>query len=150
MQSENSKAMLYTGRVVSVLVILFMLFDGTIKVLRLAAAVEGTVQVGYPASLVVPIGVAALVSIILYAIPQTSVFGAILLTGYLGGATATTVRMENPLFFIPVVIGVLAWGGLFLRDGRLRALIPLRRPKPAEQQTNSRPSVDSSAGRSTL
>ena len=121
--------MLLAGRIVSVLVTLFMLFDGTIKVLRLPAVVEGTIQSGYPASLVVPIGIAALACAILYAIPRTSVLGAILLTGYLGGATATEVRLESPLFLVPIFVGVLAWGGLFWCDERLRALIPLRRRK---------------------
>ena len=128
-QSTTSKKMLWTGRIVSALVIVLMLFDAGIKVLRLPAAVEGTIQVGYPASVVLPIGLVLLVCVVLYAIPRTSILGAILLTGYLGGAVATNVRISSPLLsygLLPAYVGVLAWGGLFLRDERLRQLIPLR------------------------
>jgi hypothetical protein len=122
-----STTMLWAGRILGGLVILFMLFDGVIKVMNLPAAVEGTVRVGYPARLVVTIGVVALACTILYAVPRTSILGAILLTGYLGGATATQVRMEDPWFLFPVAIGGLVWAAIFLRDNRLRTLIPLRR-----------------------
>jgi DoxX-like protein len=94
--------------------------------MKLAPAVEGTARLGYPVGLVVPIGIVLLACIAVYLIPRTSVLGAILLTGYLGGATATQVRLENPWFLFPVGVGVLIWGGLFLRDDRLRALIPVR------------------------
>ena len=124
-----SKGSLWTGRIVTALVFLFMLFDGGIKVLRMAPAVEGTARLGYPTSLVLPIGVVALVCTFLYAIPRTSILGAVLLTGYLGGATATQVRVQDPWFFFPVAIGVMVWVGPFLMDERLRALIPLRSPK---------------------
>jgi hypothetical protein len=126
-----STASLWTGRILSALVFLFMLFDGGIKVLRMAPAVEGTTRLGYPASLVLPIGLAALVCAFLYAIPRTSILGAVLLTGYLGGATATQVRVQDPWFLFPVIIGVMVWVGPFLLDDRLRALIPLRSPKVA-------------------
>ncbi len=128
-QSTASKKMLWAGWIVSGLVIVFMLFDAGIKVLRLPAAVAGAVQVGYPANEVLPIGIVLLVCVVLYAIPRTSVLGAILLTGYLGGAVATNVRISSPLLsygLLPAYIGVLVWGGLFLRDERLRQLIPLR------------------------
>jgi hypothetical protein len=125
-QAAGPKTMLWTGRIISALIVLFMIFDGGIKVMKLAPAVEGTVRLGYPAALVVPIGIAALVSVVLYAIPRTSVLGAILLTGYLGGATATQVRVQDPWFLFPIVIGVLVWAGIFSRDDRLRTLIPLR------------------------
>ncbi|MGB8889108.1 MAG: DoxX family protein [Candidatus Korobacteraceae bacterium] len=128
-QSTASKKMIWTGRIVSALVIVLMLFDATIKVLRLPAAVAGAVQVGYPANVVLPIGIVLLVCVVLYAIPRTSILGAILLTGYLGGAVATNVRISSPLLsygLLPAYIGVLAWGGLFLRDESLRQLIPLR------------------------
>ena len=124
-----SKGSLWTGRIVTALVFLFMLFDGGIKVLRMAPAVEGTARLGYPTSLVLPIGLVALVCTFLYAIPRTSILGAVLLTGYLGGATATQVRVQDPWFFFPVAIGVMVWVGPFLMDERLRALIPLRSPK---------------------
>ncbi len=119
---------LWAGRIVSALAVLFLLFDGVIKVMRLTPAVEGTARLGYPESLVLGIGILALVCTVVYAIPRTSILGAILLTGYLGGATATQVRVGADLFSVlfPGFLGVLLWGGLFLRDDRLRALIPLR------------------------
>jgi len=125
-----SKTSIWPGRIISALVVIFLLFDSTIKVLKLAAAVEGTVQAGYPATAVQPIGIVLLVCILLYVTPRTSILGAILLTGYLGGATATMVRISNPWFLFPVVVGVLAWLGIFLRDERLRTLIPLRMSTP--------------------
>jgi hypothetical protein len=117
----------WTGRTVSGLVGLFLLFDGLAKVMRAQPSVEGTMQLGYPDGLVVPIGLTLLVCTAVYVIPRTSVLGAILLTGYLGGATATHVRAQDPNFFFPLTFGVLVWVGLFLRDDRLRALIPWRR-----------------------
>lgn len=129
--TNPSKKLYWTGCIISALVVLFMLFDSVIKVLKLTLAVEGTVQLGYPESVVFGIGLAALICTVLYAVPRTSVLGAILLTGYLGGAVATHVRVGNPVFthlLFPVYVAVLAWAGLFLRDdGRLRALFPLRR-----------------------
>ena len=91
---------------------------------------EGTVKLGYPETVIVPLGIILLTCTILYVIPRTSVLGAILLTGYLGGAVATHVRVGDPLFthvLFPVYLGVLIWGGLYLRDDRLPALIPLKR-----------------------
>ena len=124
-----SPKMVWAGRIISALTILFLLFDSIIKVLALAPAVETTTQLGYAENLVLVIGVIELTSLVLYMIPQTSVLGAILLTGHLGGAIATQMRAGSDLFSIvfPIIIGVLLWGGLFLRDDRLRALIPLRR-----------------------
>jgi len=122
-----SKATIWSGRIISGLVTLFLLFDSAIKVLALPAAVEGTIRVGYPANVVRPIGIVLLACVVLYLIPRTTILGGILLTGYLGGATATMVRMSDSWFFLPIVTGVLAWLGIFLRDERLRTLIPLRR-----------------------
>jgi len=122
----QSKKMLWTGRIISGLVILFMIVDSVGKVMKFAPYLEGTVRVGYPASLVVPLGIVLLICTVVYAIPITSVLGAILLTGYLGGATATHVRVGQPFWF-PVMMGVLLWAALFLREERLRALIPLRK-----------------------
>ena len=122
----QSKAALWTGRIISALIVLFMLVDGGAKVIKFKPYVDGTVRAGYPASLVVPLGIVGLVCTIVFAIPHTSVLGAILLTGYLGGATATHVRVGQPFWF-PVIMGVLVWAGPFLREERLRALIPLRR-----------------------
>ena len=124
---------IWAGRNLSGLVALFLLFDGVVKVIELPLAVEGTTQLGYPASTVVGIGVAELVCVIIYVIPQTAVFGAILLTGYLGGAIATHVRAGSPLWshvLFPIYVAVLVWGGLFLRSRRLRALIPVQRSEP--------------------
>jgi hypothetical protein len=131
MQSVNqtssvSKTSLWAGRIISALVALFLLFDSTIKILKLAPAVEGTVRAGYPASVVFPLGIVLLACVAAYVIPRTSVLGAILLTGYLGGATATMVRVQDPWFLFPVGLGVLVWAGIFLRDDQLRTLIPLR------------------------
>jgi hypothetical protein len=121
---------LWGGRVLSALAILFLLFDSVIKVLKLSAAVDGTVQLGYPEGVVVGIGIIELVCLALYVIPRTSVLGAILFTGYLGGAIATHVRIGSPLVthtLFPIYVAALIWGGLILREDRLRALIPLRR-----------------------
>ena len=114
-------------RILAGLVIVFLLVDGAGKVLRLAPYVEGTAKVGYPAGCLVPLGIVLLVSTVLYAVPRTAVLGAILLTAYLGGATATHVRLGQP-FFMPVLFGVIIWGCLYLRDARLRALVPLQTP----------------------
>jgi hypothetical protein len=121
-----SKKRQWAGRITSALVVLFLLFDCSLKLLRLAPAMEANARLGYPASVILPIGITELTCVILFIIPRISILGAILLTGYLGGATATQVRLQDPWFFFPVLIGVLTWGGLFLRDERLRALIPLR------------------------
>jgi hypothetical protein len=102
-----------------------MIFDGGVKVLKLAPAVEGTAKLGYPASIVFPLGIVALACTALYAIPRTSVLGAILLTGYLGGATATQVRVGSTSYLFPVVLGILLWLGIYLRDIRVRGLVPL-------------------------
>jgi len=105
----------------------FLLVDGIMKMMKAPVAVEGSMQLGYPESVVVGIGVLLLVCTFLYAIPRTSILGAVLLTGYLGGAIATQVRVGNPLFsrvLFPVYVGVMVWGGLFLRDSRLRGLLP--------------------------
>jgi hypothetical protein len=126
----ESKKRLWAGRIMSGLATLFLLLDAVMKVIKARVAVEGTVQVGYPESTVVGIGVSLLVSTLLYAIPRTSVLGAILVTGYLGGAVATNVRVSAPLFsyiLTPVYVGVLVWGGLYLRDERVRAMVPVRR-----------------------
>jgi len=103
--------------------------DSIMKLVKPEPVVKATVELGYPESVIMTIGIVLLVCVILYVIPRTSVLGAILLTGYLGGAIATHVRVGNPLFshiLFPVYLAVLVWGGLFLRDPRLRALIPLR------------------------
>ncbi len=121
-----SKKRLWAGRILSALPVLMLLFSGVMKLMKPAPVVQGFAHFGYPDSFALCIGILELACTVVYVIPRTSVLGAILLTGYLGGATATHVRIGEALFIIPVILGVLVWGGLFLRDDRLRALIPLR------------------------
>jgi len=118
----------WTGIVIGVWVVLFLAFDAAVKLLGLDVAVEGTTRLGYPASLVVTIGWVELVCLLAYVIPRTAPIGALLLTGYLGGATATQVRVEDPWFLFPVGVGVLVWGALWLRDPRIA---PIFTPQPA-------------------
>ena len=127
--ARMSTTTLWTGRLLSAFVILFLLLDYTMKVLNLPAAIEATTGLGYPEAAVRGIGVLGLVCLTLYALPRSAVLGAILLTGYLGGAVATHVQSESTLFsaLFPAVFGLFLWGGLFLRDERLRALLPLSR-----------------------
>ena len=119
-----SRVALWSGRVLGFLVALLMIFSAVMKLLKPAKIVEGFAHFGYPESTIIPLGIAELVCAILYLIPQTSVLGAVLLTGYLGGATATNLRVGDA-YFPPVIVGIVAWGALFLRDRRLRALLPL-------------------------
>ena len=124
-----SKKQLWAGRILTALPVLFLLVDGAMKLFSPAPVVEGMIKLGYPLSLTTTIGIILLISVVLYAIPRTSVLGAILLTGYLGGAVASNVRVGNPLFgyiLAPVYVALFIWGGLYFRDERLRALIPLR------------------------
>lgn len=119
-----SKAVLWAGRIMSALVILFLLVDGAIKLIPLDIVVETSEQLGLPAGLARVLGALTLVSTILYAMPRTSVRGAILLTGYLGGAIATHLRAGSPIFthlLFGLYLGLLIWGGLYLRDDRLRS-----------------------------
>jgi len=125
-----SGATLWTGRILSGLVVLFLLFDGAIKVVELDVVKQTLAELGYPVQVAFGLGVLTLAIGVLYAIPSTSVLGAILLTGLLGGAMATHLRVGSPVFshlLFGLYIGLMAWGGLFLRDDRLRALLPLRR-----------------------
>src|SRR5262249_21669655 len=119
----------WVGRVLSGLAVVFLLFDATVKLLELPMAVEATTQLGYPASVVIPLGLIEVGCLIAYLVPRASVLGAILWTGYLGGAVATQVRVGSPLFsqtLFPVYIAALLWAGLWLRHPRLRAALPLR------------------------
>lgn len=118
------------GFVLSGLVILFMLMDSTMKLLQLPIVLEKGAELGWPAASALPLGLVLLACTALYALPQTSVLGAVLLTGYLGGAVATHVRIGSPLFshdLFGVYLGVILWAALYFRDPRIRALIPLRR-----------------------
>ena len=123
-----SNARLWASRIMSGLPALFLLVDGGMKLFKPPVVVEATLQLGYPESAIAGIGVVLLISTILYLIPRTSVLGAILLTGYLGGAVATHVRVSAVPFNIlfPVVFGALLWGGLWLRNRCLQNLLPLR------------------------
>jgi hypothetical protein len=129
----GSTKKLWAGRIMSGLAILFLLFDAIIKFVKPAPApvAQAFSQLGYPAGLAANIGIILLVCVVVYAIPRTSILGAILLTGYLGGAIASHVRVGNPLFshvLFPTYVALLIWGGLYLRDDRLRTLIPFRDP----------------------
>jgi hypothetical protein len=118
------------GRILSTLAVLFLAFDASMKLLRLPQALDGTVALGYPAAVLLPLGIVQLLCLILYVTPRTSVLGAILWTGYLGGAVATHVRLGNPLFshiLFPTYVAALLWLGLWLRDARLRSLLPFSR-----------------------
>lgn len=120
-----SNKMLWAGRIASALPVLMLLLSGVMKLVKSAPVVEGFAHLGYAENLALGIGIVEIICTIVYVVPRTSVLGAILLTGYLGGATATHVRVSES-FFTPVILGVLVWGGLFLRDARLRVLLPLR------------------------
>lgn len=130
--------MIIIGYVFSVLAVLFLLMDAVVKLVSLEMVLDINRKLGYPNSALVPIGIVLLICTVLYAIPKTSVLGAILLTAHLGGAIATHVRVSSPQtnqgfggepfsIIFPVIIGLFIWGGLYLRDGRLRALIPLKK-----------------------
>jgi hypothetical protein len=125
---NESKKQLWTGRVMSAVVVLFLLFDAIAKLLRVPAVVEGTAKVGYPDSSIQVLGVILLICTLLYAAPPTAVLGAVLLTGYLGGATATHLRIGDPVFshvLFPVYMGAILWAGVLLRRPRLRGVLLL-------------------------
>ncbi len=129
--APTSTASVSIGRVLSGLLIVFLVFDGAIKLVPLQVVTDTMIELGYSGSVDQArlLGVLTLLCTVLYAIPRTSILGAILLTGYLGGAMATHLRIGNPLFthlLFGLYLGVMAWGGLYLRDPRLRALIPFR------------------------
>ncbi len=131
--APTSTASVSIGRVLSGLLIVFLVFDGAIKLVPLQVVTDTMIELGYSGSVDQArlLGVLTLLCTVLYAIPRTSILGAILLTGYLGGAMATHLRIGNPLFthlLFGLYLGAMAWGGLYLRDPRLRALIPFRSP----------------------
>jgi len=128
-QTAPSKKGVWAGHILSGLVVLFLIPDGIIKFIKPAPVIEASAHLGLPLSLANTLGILVLVCTAIYVFPRTSVLGAILLTGYLGGAVATHLRVGDPLFshiLFPTYLGVLLWLGLYLRDARLRALIPLR------------------------
>ena len=121
-----SKKQLWAGRIISALPVLLLLFSGVMKLLKPAPAVQGFAHYGYPENLILVIGILEIACTLVYVIPQTSYLGAILMTAYLGGATASNVRVGDPSYLVTVILGVLVWAGLYLRDPRLRAFLPLR------------------------
>lgn len=123
-----SKPRLWAGRILSALVVLFLVFDGVGKFVKPVQVVEAFARLGLSMNLSVAIGAILLACTVLYAIPHTSTIGAILLTGFFGGAVAIQMRAGSPIFetIFPIIFGVLAWAGIFLRDNRLRTLISLR------------------------
>jgi hypothetical protein len=126
---SQSKKMVWTGRIISGICILFLIVDAVMKLLNTKVSIEGSAQIGWPEDKVVSIGFMLLICTILYVIPGTAILGAILLTAYLGGATAIMLRAGNPghPYFFPVFFGILVWLGLFLRDSKLREMIPLKK-----------------------
>lgn len=118
----------WAGRVLSALAVVFLAFDGAIKLTRVPAVLDATVQLGFPLSSIVPIGLTLLACTLIYVIPRTSVVGSVLLTGYLGGAVAAQVRVGHPLFetVFPIIVATVVWAGVFLRDSRARALLAPR------------------------
>jgi hypothetical protein len=126
---RQSAAARWGGRLLTGIPVAFLVLDGAMKLANVKAVADAMPQLGWPAALAAPLGIILLTCVAAYLIPQTAVLGAILLTGYLGGAVATHVRVGNPLFshvLFPTYIGAMIWGGLFLRDARVRALIPFR------------------------
>lgn len=129
-----TKTQLWTGRILSGIVVLFLSLDGVMKFLAPAPVIEGSGQLGYSADSLPTIGALVLVGVALYLIPRTSVLGAIFLTGFLGGAIASHVRVGNPLFshtLFPAYVAAMMWGGLLLRDPRLRAFLPFAKSSSA-------------------
>jgi hypothetical protein len=126
-EGAPSKRTIWVGWILGAVPVLMLAMSAVMKLARTAQVLEGWAKFGYPEGSLLAIGVTELACAVLYAVPRTAVLGAILATGYLGGATATHVRAGEAVFVAPVVLGILAWGGLFLRDPRLRALLPLRR-----------------------
>lgn len=130
MRTNLSKGRLWTAWIMSGVVALFMLFDSVIKLIKPGPVVEGTLQLGYSEHHIAVIGALGLLPTLLYLFPRTAVFGAVLLTGYFGGVIATHIRMDAPLFthtLFPVYLSVMMWGGIWLRQEKVRKLIPFSR-----------------------
>lgn len=128
--SAPSKGQLWTGRVLSTLAVLFLLFDSILKFIKPQVVIDGTLALGYPVTVITPLAITLLLCTILYVVPMTRVLGAILLTGYLGGAVATHVRHGDPVFshiLFPTYLGAFLWLGLYLRDPALRNFVPFRK-----------------------
>jgi len=123
--ATGSKKLLWTGRAITGLAVLTLVVSGVLKLMGHDGAIKELTRLGWPADYTYGLGILEIACAIIYAIPQTAVLGAILLTGYLGGASATHLRIDDP-FYAPVIVGVLVWLGIYLRDARLRALVPWR------------------------
>jgi DoxX-like family len=124
-----SKSKLWTARVLRAIVILFLLMDGIMKLIKPNPVVQGMTRLGYPMSLSVPVGITLLLCVALYALPRTTILGGLMLTGYLGGAVASQFRIGEPIIshvLFPVYFGIVIWAELYLRENRLKALIPVR------------------------
>ena len=137
MSTTKSKTQLWIARVMSGIVILFMLMDSIMKFIQPAEVVTGTTELGFELHHIFTLGILGLISVLLYAYPRTSLLGAILLTAYWGGAVATHLRLDNPLFshlLFPVYLGILAWGVLWLRDQNIRNFLPFRRLTEEERR----------------
>jgi hypothetical protein len=125
---SRKKWVLWGGRVLSALPVLLMVFSASMKLMHAPQFVEQWVgKLGYAETSLTGIGLLELACVVVYVIPRTAVLGAVLLTGYLGGAVATHVRIGDPGFVTPLILGIMAWAGIYLRDERVRALMPLRR-----------------------
>ena len=122
-------AMLWTGRVLTALIAAFFVMGASMSILRVPEAVEGTVKMGYPPAVMIPLGIVQLITLALYLYPRTSILGAIVWTAYFGGAVATHVRLGDPasLVLAPIIVAAVVWLALWLRDARLRSLVPFRR-----------------------
>lgn len=144
-QGSVSRGALWTGRVMSALPVFFVLMGSVMKLMRLPAVHEGFARAGLPDSLMVPVGLIELICVITYVIPATAVLGAILMTGLLGAACLTSLRIADPTYPLPVILGMLAWGGLFMRDLRVRALIPFRKAERKNLRSASEPEKTVSA-----
>jgi DoxX-like family len=121
-----SKKLMWTGRVITILIGLMFVFSAVLKLLGLQQVKDEMTRLGFPERLVLPLGILELTCVVIYLIPQTALVGAILLTGYLGGAICTHWRIGDP-FYSPIIMGILVWVGLYLREDGLRLLMPLRR-----------------------
>ena len=144
-QGSVSRGALWTGRVMSALPIFIVLMGSAMKLMRLPAVHEGFARAGLSDSLMVPVGLIELICVITYVIPATAVLGAILMTGLLGAACLTSLRIADPTYPLPVILGMLAWGGLFMRDLRVRALIPFRKAERKSLRSASEPEKTVSA-----
>ena len=136
----ESKKMIWAGRILSGIVILFMVMDGVMHMTKIAPVVDAFGRLGWPIGLAIPLAIVELVCVAVYVYPRTSILGAILLTGYLGGAVATHLRVGSSLFgetLFPVYVGILTWGGLYGSEARLRALIPFSKSTAARSASES-------------